>query len=155
MWTMRSRLQAVTLPVEVGEFAEDVHQIFAELGRALGPLGGECSPPVDVFESDEAVEVAVDLPGVDADALRIIIKGNALLVAGEKAPRRTHGDSTFHLVERGFGRFARAVRLSAPCDTTRAHATLREGELRITVPKIAERRGRTVRVAVTTRGATK
>jgi len=146
---MRSRIHAVVLPSEVGEFAEEVQRIFRELGRAYGEsLSGECSPAIDVFETDEALEIAVDLPGVDAGAIRILAKGQSLLIAGEKAPRRGRGDSSFHLVERGYGRFARAVRLNVPCDAARARATLIQGELRITLPKIGDRRGRVIAVAV-------
>ena len=70
-----------------------------------------------------------------------MVKGSAVLVAGEKAPRRGRGDSSFHLVERGFGRFARIVRFSAPATPGEARAVLDNGELRITLPKVAERRG--------------
>jgi HSP20 family protein len=63
-------------------------------------------------------------------------------------PRRGRGDSSFHLVERGFGRFARAVRLSGAVDASRASASLVDGELRVSLPKIAERRGRAIHVAV-------
>ena len=75
----------------------------------LDSLTGECSPPIDVYETDDALEIVVDLPGVDRDAVRVVAKGDAVLIAGEKAPRRGRGDSSFHLVERGFGR------LRAPC----------------------------------------
>jgi HSP20 family molecular chaperone IbpA len=72
-----------------------------------------------------------------------------VLVAGEKATRRGHGgDSSFHLVERGFGRFARSVRLGRACDVSRARATFSAGELRITVPKIGDRRGQTFRIEI-------
>ena len=57
-------------------------------------------------------------------------------------------DSTFHLVERGYGRFARAIRLTTACDARRAHAGVRNGELRISLPKVIERRGTTIRVPV-------
>ena len=42
-----------------------------ELGRAFGPesLIGECAPALDVYETDERLEIAVDLPGVDATAV--------------------------------------------------------------------------------------
>jgi HSP20 family molecular chaperone IbpA len=53
-------------------------------------------------------------------------------------------------VERDFGRFARAVRLTGAFDVPRARATLREGELTVVLPKLLERRGRAHRVAVTT-----
>ena len=146
---MRSRIHAVVLPGEVGDFVEEVKQIYRELGRNIGEsLVGECSPPLDVFETDDSVEVAVDLPGVDIASIRVLLKGNNLLVAGEKASRRGRGDSSFHLVERGYGRFARAVRLTAPCDTARARAKLVGGELRVSIPKVAERRGRPIQIAV-------
>jgi HSP20 family protein len=137
------------LPSEVGEFAEEVQRIFRELGRSYGEsLTGECSPPIDVYETEESLELAVDLPGVEPAAVRILVKGQTILIAGEKAPRRGRGDSSFHLVERGYGRFARAVRLTLPCDAGRARATLAEGELRISLPKVADRRSRVIPISI-------
>src|SRR3954469_1680495 len=149
MHSMRSCIQAVAS--EATEFNEEVRQIFRELGRMGGAeaLTGECSPPVDVFETDDAVEIAMDLPGVDPRAVRIVAKSQTILIAGDKAPRRTRGDSSFHLVERGYGRFARAVRLSAPCDASRARAAFTNGELRVTLPKGVDRRGRPIRIPLT------
>jgi len=147
---MRPRVHAVLLPSEVGEFADEVRHIFRELGRAFGAesLAGECSPAVDVFETDETVEVAVDLPGVASSGVRLLMKADTLLIAGEKTARRGQRESSFHLVERGFGRFARAVRLGRPCDAARATARLANGELRVSIPKIDERRGRAIAIAV-------
>ena len=94
------------------------------------------------------------LVGVDELAAALVHLGPSprpvtVLVAGEKAPRRVRGDSSFHLVERGYGRFARGVRLTSPCDGARATAVLSGGELRISIPKVVERRGRSIRIAVT------
>jgi HSP20 family protein len=146
---MRSRVQVVALSAEAAGFSQEIRDFFRELDRAgESTLAGECTPAVDVYENGDALEVAVDLPDVDPAAIRIVFKGDTLLVVGLKAPRRGHGNATFHLVERGYGRFARAVRLSLACDTRRARATLIGGELRINVPKIAERRGEPVRVPI-------
>ena len=143
---MRNRFHAVAIPSEIGDFADEVRRVFLELGRVFGAesLAGECAPAVDVYETDETVEVVVDLPGVAATTVRIVAKGDGLLIAGEKAARRVQGESTFHLVERGYGRFARVVRLSRACDTSNARARFDEGELQISIPKIAERRGRSI-----------
>jgi HSP20 family protein len=148
---MRSRIHPVALPSESGEFAEEIRRIFVELGRvyAADSLAGECAPPLDVYETDETFEISVDLPGVDPSAVRIIVKGSAVLIAGEKAPRRGRGDSSFHLVERGYGRFARTVRLLGACDGARARAMLQHGELRLVIPKITERRGQPIQIVVT------
>ncbi len=147
---MRSRIHAIGLPSEIGEFADEVRQVFLELGRTFGSdsLAGECAPAVDVYETDESLEITVDLPGVDASAVRVIGKGDSVLIAGEKAARRARRESSFHLVERDYGRFARVVRLGRPCNTSKARATLGSGELRVSVPKIVERRSRVIQIDV-------
>jgi DNA-binding response OmpR family regulator len=88
---------------------------------------------------------------VDAAAVRLVSKDNSILIAGEKPPRRVRGESSFHLVERGYGRFARAVRASRACDTSKARAVLVDGELRVLPPNgmtllraLARRPGRVV-----------
>jgi HSP20 family protein len=147
---MRTRRHAVVLPLEVGEFADEVQRVFLDLDRTAGgeTPTGEYSPALDVFETDDAIQIVADLPGVPAAAVHVIVKGGALLVAGVKAPRRARGDSSFHLVERGFGRFARMIRIPVVCDTSRATAGLADGELRIVIPKIADRRGRAVHISI-------
>ena len=72
-----------------------------------------------------------------------------LLIVGEKdraEPSRT--PTSFHLVERDFGRFARAVRINGSVDASKARATLTHGELRVAIPKITERRGREILVPI-------
>ena len=81
-------------------------------------------------------------------ALRVVGKGDSILIAGDKAARRARGESSFHLVERGYGRFARVVRLTRACDTSKARATLIDGVLRVSVPKIAERRALSIPIAI-------
>ncbi len=148
---MRSpRLHVVAVPSEIGDFTDEVRQIFRELGRgyAAESLAGECAPPLDVFETDDTIEIVVDLPGTDPASVRLVSRSDSVLVAGEKAARRVRGESSFHLVERGYGRFARVVRLDRACDTARAKATLVGGELRVSLPKIVERRGRLVPITI-------
>jgi HSP20 family protein len=146
---VQTRVRAVVVPSEEADFQEELAQIFRELGRTgLSALGGECSPAIDVFETDHTIEIVVDLPGVQASAVRVVVKDRAVLLAGEKSPRR-RSDSSFHLIERGYGCFARTVRLAVPCDTSHAHATLSNGELHVTLPKITDRRSRTITVPVT------
>ena len=151
---MRSRIHAVAIPSEIGDFTDEVRRVFLELGRAFGAesLAGECAPAVDVYETDDAIEVTVDLPGVEPGAVRILAKGDGLLIAGDKAARRIRGESTFHLVERGYGRFARVVRIGRSCDPSRAQARFHDGELQISIPKLTERRGRAISIAINAHG---
>ena len=124
--------------------------MFSELGHRVGaePLAGECSPAIDVYERDESIEIVVDVPGVDSSAVRILAKGDLLLIVGEKSVERPRTELSFHLVERDFGRFARTVRTTRACDTSRAQARLVNGELHVSLPKIAERRGRAIPIRI-------
>jgi HSP20 family protein len=144
-------VQAFAIPSDIDDFADDIRRVFQALGRSFSPesLAGECSPPFDVYETDDTLEVVADLPGVNAQSVHVVARGDGLLIAGEKAPRRTGGESTFHLVERGYGRFARVARLGRPCNTAGARATIANGELRISIPKVDNRRGRRIPIPIT------
>jgi HSP20 family protein len=130
---------------EAGDLADDIRELFEDLARSLRhelrAYSGECHPSLDVLETDRALEVVVDVAGIPPEALRVLYRAGVLLVAGEKAPPQTLGEQTFHLVEREFGRFARAVRLTGAFDLEHSRATLANGELTIVLPKIADRRG--------------
>jgi HSP20 family protein len=78
----------------------------------------------------------------------VLFRGDVLIVAGEKAPPPTASESNFHLLERGFGRFARAVRLSGAFEIGEAEARLVSGELTIILPKRFDRRGQVRTIAV-------
>jgi len=112
--------------------------------------GGDYTPPMDVVETREAVEVTVDVPGAVESSLKVALKQNLLVISGEKrAGRCGHDRAEFHLAERSFGTFARAVRLTGAFDASRTTALLKAGELRVTLPRIAERRGAERIVTVT------
>jgi HSP20 family protein len=109
----------------------------------------DCCPPIDVIETESGIEIVVDIPGVQPDAIEIVSARNTLMIAGQKtAPACAHPEAAFHLAERSFGRFARAVRLDGAFDAGRATASFVSGELRITVPRIDERRGKEIRIPV-------
>ena len=141
---------------EVSDLAEDIREIFEELASTLTSdqraYSGECHPPLDVVETDDAVEVVMDMSGVSPGAVRVVFRAGVLLIAGEKAPPMVRESQTFHLVEREFGRFARGVRLTGAFDVQQGRATIRDGELSIVLPKIDDRRGRAQRIAIATGG---
>ena len=115
-----------------------------------GGGGGDFTPPMDVVETADAIEVIVDVPGALESSLKVTFRENVLVVSGEKRPARcAHDRAAFHLAERSFGGFARGVRLTSAVDASRATAVLAAGELRVVLPRIEERRGQERLVAVT------
>jgi HSP20 family protein len=126
-------------------------ELPAELLRLLdaNPAAAECTPPLDVIDTDAGVEAIVDIPGVPASSVEIVFSRNVLLIAGQKlATACAHGDAAFHIAERSFGRFARAISVEGAFDAGRATATLADGELRVVLPRLAERRGGQIRIPV-------
>ena len=109
----------------------------------------ECTPLVDVLERADRVEITVDLPGVAASSVRVVFMQDTVIIAGRKVPRVCERSVAFHLAERTFGRFARAIGLTGAFDAGRATASLSAGELRIVLPRIEERRGREIPIEVT------
>jgi HSP20 family protein len=108
---------------------------------------------MDVLETEAGLEVVLDVPGIDLHALSATHRDGSLVIAGYKRPTRCqHGQATFHLAERSFGRFTRGVKLGGAFDPSRATATLVAGELRVSVPRIDERRGREIRIRIDTPG---
>lgn len=140
---------------ESRELADEVRALFDDLAATLPheqrAYSGECHPALDVFETDRAVEIVMEVSGIPPDALRVIYRAGVVLIAGEKAPTPAAPEQTYHLVEREFGRFARAVRVSGAFDVGAAEATIRNGELIIVLPKREERRDQLHRIAVTER----
>ena len=137
--------------LERREMEDELRRLFDRLEgqtQASAPPG-ECHQPLDVVETAGVVEVLMDLPGVDRDQVHIAFARGTLLIAGiKRSPACGHADAAFHLAERAFGRFARAIRLSGALEAGRARATLSAGELRITIPRIAERRGNEIHIAI-------
>lgn len=148
---MKYRGMADLLHQTAADLAEDARQLLLELDREVpgaANINAECRPPLDVLERTSTVEIIVDIPGVPLDSLHVVIRRNTLLIVGAKPPSPTETDVRFHMAERAYGRFARAVRLNGAFDASRARATTGAGQMRIVLPRMDDRRGRLYRVPV-------
>lgn len=144
------------MDLDPADLTQDVQRLFEDLARRRPDrrhvVSGECMPVVDVFETERTVEIVIDLPGVAADALRVLIKSGVVLIVGEKERPvlSKNTPASFHLVERDFGRFARAVRVVCAVDAGQARARLAQGELRVVLPRREERRGQGTLIPIDT-----
>jgi HSP20 family protein len=129
---------------------DDLRRLFEQLTNVDAPASTECTVLMDVVETSGAIEIVVDLVGVSADSVKIVVARNTVLITGDKRPATCEhcGEAAFHVAERVFGRFVRTVRLSGAFDVANADARLRHGELRVVLPRIDDRRGREHRIPV-------
>jgi HSP20 family protein len=133
------------------DLAEDAHRLLLDIDKAVpgaATTTADCRPSIDVIETATALEVVVDIPGVPAEAVRVAIRKATLLVVGSKPVGPVEPRARYHLAERGYGRFARAVRLTGAFDGRRASAVVSGGQLRVILPLLTERRGQLVSVPV-------
>jgi HSP20 family protein len=94
-------------------------------------------PPVDIFENADALTVLADMPGVTPGRLTIDLHEGVLTITGQTAtPEGGHEVAVLH--EYQAGTFQRSFTLSETIDQERIQATLKNGVLRLRLPK-AER----------------
>ena len=138
--------------IELERLRERVGRLFAALSEVAGDVPetapGAWMPPVDVCETAGAVVVRVELPGLSADEIEVVLAAGALRVTGAKKSRAPRGRVTHLCSERAYGKFCRTVPLRRPVRTRGAQATLRDGLLTVTLPKLADRRGAEFKIAV-------
>jgi len=99
------------------------------------------TPAVDMYETDDAIVVLLDLAGIDAEQTEVHAEPQLLTVRGVRlerhAPYAQNEQRSYHALEIPYGRFERTLRLPPGTDTESAHASYRDGLLEITLPKRA------------------
>ncbi len=102
--------------------------------------------PLDVVESGNEVVVLAEIPGVKKDDVRVTLHDGVLTISGEKMESGLPDGSHRHRAERGGGPFSRSLELPAAVDASAVSAELKNGILRIVIPKAEEARPREIRV---------
>jgi HSP20 family protein len=95
-------------------------------------------PDADTYETATAVEVVVDLAGVDEDDFEVQLFDDALVVEGRRQPLACQEGAVYHAAGIRHGPFRVELPLPAPVDPERVAARYDRGLLRITLPKRAE-----------------
>ena len=104
-------------------------------------------PPVDVYEDAAGITLLADLPGVSRERLGIRVDGDSLTIeATASAPQ----PADLHLVygEAQFSSYRREFTLSRELDTARIEASLKDGVLRLAIPKLDAAKPRRIEVRV-------
>jgi HSP20 family protein len=95
---------------------------------------------VDVFETEKAILVRLELAGVRISDLNVTVDGDLLRISGVRRAASTDGVQRLHQMEIAFGPFERVMRLEVPFERDRVSAHLEEGFLTVKLPKLMSRR---------------
>lgn len=138
---MRSRHPADQLRREVNQL---VSGFFA--GTPSRTTGRAVCPALNVQETEDAVEVEMEMPGVTDDQTEVSVTDNELTITIERPEVEEEG-VIHHRRERPVGSFTRVVRIPVDIDGDRCEATLRHGVLTVRLPKSEAAKRRKIKVA--------
>jgi len=93
------------------------------------------TPDVDIFETDRVLTLLADMPGVTSEHLTLDLRDDTLTITGEVMPVK-QPDEKLLLFEYDTGTFYRQFSLSEIIDKNKIDAQLKDGVLRLTLPKV-------------------
>lgn len=132
----------------VAELQRDMNRVFEgfwnrfehSLGALDLPWGGAgAAARSDVVETaDDAIEVTIELPGMDMKDIEVSLTDDALTVKGEKKIERSEEKKGYYVSERSYGAVYRTIPLPPGVDSGKAEASFRNGVLTVKLPQSAE-----------------
>jgi HSP20 family protein len=142
-WTPMGNLQS---------FQEEMNRMFHDFFRGgeggdQGWASGAWTPPVDIYETEDALVLTAMLPGVSKDEVSIEVHNNTLLLRGERKPASAVSDERYYRRECVYGPFQRSFVLPTTVDQNQVQATYHDGLLELRLPKVEAAKPRRIAIA--------
>lgn len=128
-----------------------IDRIFDETFRNFGKselFETSFVPVMDVYETENSINLEVELPGLDKNDIKVKVEGNILTISGEKKSEHEKKDRSYRVVERSYGKFERSIMLPDTVDTNKIKAKFEKGILKIELPKKEEAKEKVVDVEI-------
>ena len=146
---MRHLMPILKIDRGVSRFQPDLFdRFFGDAGwpTLFGQEERWFAPNVDVSESDDAITVKAEMPGMKKEDIDITVSDGLLTLSGEKKDEQEEKKENYHVRESRYGAFRRTVRLPADVDADKIDAGYRDGVLTISVPKSERARSKKIEV---------
>ena len=92
-------------------------------------------PAVDIFDTENAILIKAELPGIKKDDVSVDVKNNVLTIKGARSFDKEIKEENYYRKERSFGKFQRSFTLPEAIDPAAIKANFKNGVLEIKVPK--------------------
>jgi HSP20 family protein len=104
------------------------------------------APAIEVIENENELVLTAELPGLKPEEVTVEVENNVLTLKGEKKAEFEKEDTRYHIWERSYGAFERMIPLPRTVKADAIVAKFENGILRVTLPKVAEAKGRKIPV---------
>jgi HSP20 family protein len=98
------------------------------------------NPSLDLYETNEAFILEVDLPGVKSEDVKVEVENGELVLQGWRSLEKSQRLGRFHTMERSSGQFVRRIKLPESVEQDSINADFKDGVLRVIVPKAPPRK---------------
>jgi HSP20 family protein len=132
---------------EIDSLQSDFNRFFEGfLGRPVA-ASRRWAPAMDLSETEDALVLRADLPGLDQDDVSIDIKDGVLTVSGERRNEHEEEKEGVHRIERSYGSFSRSLTLPRGIEPATVTAGFDKGVLEVRIPKPEEPKSHKVAIA--------
>lgn len=129
------------------QWREPFRDPFRHLEDTFSALN-KLSPRSEIKETDKAVTVTVELPGVTEADIDVTVTDGLLSISAQKKEESRKDEDNYHLSERHYGAVKRAFTLPDSVDSDKATASFKDGVLSIEVPKKALPKSATKKIPI-------
>lgn len=105
-------------------------------------------PQTDIHETKDAYVFKVDLPGFKKEDIKVEFTGDTLVMRGERKQEEEVKGENCHRLERSYGLFERSFTIPKNIDPKKIEAELKDGILKLTVPKVEEAKTKAIPISV-------
>ncbi|EPF23145.1 MAG: Hsp20/alpha crystallin family protein [Microcystis aeruginosa Ma_MB_F_20061100_S19] len=105
-------------------------------------------PAAEMTETPEAVQLKLEIPGMEAKDLNVEVTADSLTINGERKSEIKTEEEGFTRTEFRYGKFHRVIPLPVQVDNTNVAAEYKDGILNLTLPKAEEEKNKVVKVSV-------
>lgn len=127
-------------------FDESVWDPFRNADYLGGAAFKTWFPRLDVKEDKNYVRVVADVPGIDPDNISVEVKDDHMIISGKQEKEDIQKDENIYREERYCGEFRREFNLPARVKSGEVKAKIKDGVLRVDLPKIEEEKVRRVAI---------
>jgi HSP20 family protein len=130
---------------ELNNFQRQMDRLFEEAGLQLDRDAIKV-PPAELEETEEAIYLKVELPGIDIKDLDVQVTESSVHITAERKTEKRTEEKGVTKSEFHYGKFQRVIPLNMQIDNTKVGADYRDGILNLTLPKAEKEKNKIVKV---------